>query len=367
MGWGRVWCALGMAAAAVAQTPPTGQPSTPPPTPLRPGLYLVNVVHGWDEYIGPYSNPSIDPEGRLLYADDGRGHLVRWRLDSLETAPEVFANPPAKEPGYRFAVAAPKGGLVAAFQAFPVEQPGSNRARVAVSFLTRDGKRIAGGLPLFITSTRYNGAAAVAWRPDGQQAAFCLATGNSLPGAYVFRPSNRQWVRVRDLSPVEGAPDWPLAWQEGGRSLSELLGGKLVLRGGGDYAEYRALPTTARYHTWIDMDSLLLADPKAGLSVIDVEGKTKSTIAGWPGPVAGVGNASLPVVHAHGLAWIRAVAPGPQAGTLRYAVHYARHGEREGADVFTFTAHTAYALGNAGPVWHPDKAVVFVSVPRLAQ
>jgi len=54
-----------------------------------------------------------------------------------------------------------------AFQAFRSDDPRDLRVRVAVSFLNREGKRIAGGLPLYYATQRYNGAATIAWRPDG--------------------------------------------------------------------------------------------------------------------------------------------------------------------------------------------------------
>jgi hypothetical protein len=357
------WCAEPAPTPAPVPTPGATPDATPAPDVAapKPGLHLIHATSGEDEYLGPYYNPSVDPANKLVYADDGRGSLWRWSLDDLTADPVCFAAPPPQEPGYRFPVAAPAGGLVAAFQAWRPDLP-TARKRVAVSFLRPDGKRIAGGLPLFFTDGRYNGALSIAWKPGGELVAFYLTVGVDTPGLYVFRPSDKYWVRGGGTPATYGQPQGRLQWQPDGRSLSEATPGHLVLRGGANFVPYGKIDTAATLHTWLDGETLLLHDPDRGLVEVDISGAVKGTIGGWPGPLGGDGNATLAVVQGRRLAWIRALATDG-AGRVDYGLYVAVLGAAAGNDVFRFTAHTGYAWGNAGPVWLPDKDALLVSVP----
>lgn len=330
---------------------------TPPPA---AGLHLVSLDEGTSQNLGRYANPSVDPVGKWLYADDLRGNIVRWRLDALSAAPEVFVAAPKDGPGYRFPVCAPKGGMVAVFQAMGVKYARDTNKRVAVSFMSRDGKLLAGPLPLYLTSDRYNGARSIAWHPAGELVAFYLTTGNSAPGLYVFRPASKYWQKAHTLTGAEGAADGRVQWSTDGRTLSEATPDGLILRGGADYAEYRKLTNPFRAHTWQDMDTLLLHTDD-GLVRTAVDGGALGTIAGWPG--ANVGNAGLASASAAGLLWLRATGAGAKAGTLRYALHQVPAGKSAGADAFFFEANAGYTRGNAEPVWMPGKRAAFVTVP----
>jgi hypothetical protein len=363
-----LWAVVALAATAVlAADPPAGlsQPKAGL-SQLKAGLHLIDLGNGDDQYLGPYYNPSVDPQHALLYADDDHGTLVRWSLAKLGEGPQVFARPPARQPGWRFPVAASDGGCVAAFQAYPVKEPAGVKARIAVTFMDQSGRRLSGDLPLYYADDRWNGAASLAWRPTGELAAFYLTVGNSLPGLYVFRPSDKNWVRVHGLDaatgPASGKADGALQWETGGRCLSELAGGQVHLLGGAAYAEYGHFAATAVAHTWLDMDTLVLADPAAGLLKVDIGGQPQGTVSGWPGAVAGDGNASAPVAQSGRLAWVAAMVANAD-GSLRYVLRDATAGAATAKDVLSFDARPGYARGNAGPVWHPNKDAVFLSVP----
>ncbi|MBI5831372.1 MAG: hypothetical protein HZB16_03560 [Armatimonadetes bacterium] len=339
-------CAL----AALGQTPP----------PPASGLHVVSLEDGTSANLGRYANPSVDPQGKWLYADDTRGNIVRWRLDALGAAPTVFAAAPKGEPGYRFPVCAPAGGLVAAFQAYAAKGPNGADLRVAVSFLDNSGRRIAGGLPLFYAKGRYNGARAIAWHPAGELVAFYLTVGNSGPGLYVFRPSTKYWQQAHSLTGGEGSADGRVQWSTDGRTLSEGTPEGLVLRGGSDYAKYRTLDNPFVAHTWQDMDTLLL-HTDAGLMQTAVDGGKLGTIPGWPG--TDVANAGLASASASGLMWLRVAGTGAKTGVLRYALHYVPSGKAAGSDVFSFDGNAGYTRGLAEPVWLPGKRAAVVTVP----
>ncbi len=347
---------LALVSVAMAQVPS-------PTVPLASsGLHLVSLDTGTSQNLGRYANPSVDPEGKWLYADDLRGHIVRWKLGAVDAAPTVFASAPAGEPGYRFPVCAPVGGMVAAFQAYSAKGPGGADLRVAVSFLNRDGKRVAGGLPLFYAKGRYNGARAVAWHPAGELVAFYLTAGNSDPALYVFRPtdSRKYWQKAHALTGSEGAANGRVQWSTDGRTLSEATPEGLVLRGGSDYAKYRTIELPFLAHTWQDMDTILL-HTDAGLVQTAVDGGRLGTIAGWPG--TDPANAGLAASVPAGLQWLRVTGPGAKPGQLRYAIHYVPAGKTSGKDAFWFDANAGYTQGNAEPVWLPGTRTVFVSVP----
>lgn len=342
-------CLFCCALLATAQTPPPAA-----------GLHLVSFDDGSSQNLGRYANPSVDPQGKWLYADDLKGNIVRWKLDALSAPPSVFAAAPAGQPGYRFPVCAPKGGMVAIFQAMGVKYARDTNRRVAVSFLGRDGKLLAGPLPLFLLAERYNGARAVAWHPAGDLAAFYLTTGNSAPGLYVFRPANKYWQKAHALTGTEGSADGRVQWSTDGRTLSEATAEGLILRGGADYAEYRKLSNPFLAHTWQDMDTLLLHTAE-GLRRTAVDGSGLGQVAGWPGAQAD--QAGLATAAPAGLIWLRASGAGAKAGTLRYALHFVAAGKTAGSDVFAFEGNAGYTRGNAEPVWMPGKRAAFVTVP----
>lgn len=336
----------------------------------EPGLYAIDVETGRWQRLGAYQHPSIDLEGRRLYADNGRGVLVRWPLGRTFERPEVFAKPGKDargrpEPGYKIPLAAPKGGLVAAVREFLVERGGY--VRVCLDILDADGARIRGPLPLFGVQDLYSPAGIAAWHPDGQKIAFELSEGTARHGLYVFHPANKYWVLVKDYErgPDEDRP--VLQWQPNGRSLSHIAGGFLVLRGGSEYAPYRRLKTDARRHVWLDDETIALLDPQVGLSLRYIEGAERGTIPGWGGgPLGGAAdaNSSLPAVGRGGYAWV--TPAGADLAELRL-VFAPRADPGAGRVLATFRrGDDAYSLIEAGPVWHPEDPLLFLVVPSPA-
>lgn len=317
-------------------------------------LYAVNVENAQAVNLGGFFNAAVDPANRRLYADNGRGVVVRWSLDNLSAQREIFARAPGSAnpdfvPGYGMPHPAPQGGLVAVFQGYP--QRGQPR-RVTASWLDATGQVIAGPLPITRTDGVFQPDRAFAWQPLGERVALEVTEGQHEEGygLYVFEPKTDYWVKAREAQP--GGEQ--LAWQPGeGLLLSVLFlnGGRLAQRGGADYGKLRDVDLS-RYnpqsHAWLDMESILVVGSQ-GLAVADFEsGDLKQAVQG-----AQIDQASRLAVGPHGVAWCEVEGD-------RINVWHWPGGQENARRIFSMVA----PVGNRvppKPAWHPADPVLYVA------
>ncbi|MCC7492326.1 MAG: hypothetical protein IT204_08280 [Fimbriimonadaceae bacterium] len=332
-------------------------PAAPPAT----GLWQVDLATGAATRLGGYRGPSIDPVGRYLYADDRRGNLVRWSLESVGGAPQVVVRTEPGEPPWMFPQAAPAGGLLAATRLDRFRDTAGERVRVTLGvFDAQTGQQLAGPLPLCLAKDIPHPTLAAVWHPNGETLAFWITEGRPAPGLYLFSPRTRDWYKAN----ASAAPPRPLPvlrFQPNGRSLSYVEGPRLVLRGGASYGVFRSFEVTQPLHTWIDDEQLGLLDPQQGITLLDLEGHRGRRLTAWRGSTPF--DSSLPASLAGDLLWV-GPAPGATAGQLGL---WTAPAGGDGKLVWTFPAgRLPYARVCAAPVRVAATNLAFVEVPGEA-
>ncbi len=318
------------------------------------GVYRVEANTGRVDYVGPYRYPSVSPDSRLLYADDGQGGIVCWPLDTPSGAPRVFLTTPVGEPRRAVPLAAPAGGHVALTRLM-----GERGAlRVTLEVYDRSGTRQAGPLPLFAAATCHNRNLAAAWHPEGDRLAFCVAAGRPRPGVYVMTTPDHNWVQATTLGRPLPNPLPVLRWQPDGRSLSLVLHGQLQIRSGAPYEVLHSWPVSGWLHTWLDGDGPALLDAAAGMVLHDLAGNVRRSLPFWR--AASADQLSLPVANAAGVAWVGPASETPQ----RHSLYYLPKGVDSVRELLSFApGRQPYGRQAGGPVWQADQAVLFVDVP----
>ncbi len=327
--------------------------------PPRPGLYATATETRATRFLGPYRFPTADCENRLLYAVDAAGKVVRWRFDELGGVPWTYAQAAEGEPPYAYPLAAPAGGLVAVAQVYPVPNAWKPEyQRVALSILDAEGRRIAGPLPLCRAELVARPGLPAAWHPRGGSLAFFITEGDPLPGLYVMEAKTRKWVLADRLTGPPPQPLPTLLWHPGGRLLSLLYGGELVLRGGGAYAVYRHWPAVAAAHCWLDADTIALLDPTTGITLRGLDGGDLGRIDAWRATSAD--ELSLPSSNKHGTAWF---GP-PPADARRLALQFRPKTTAEVGSLLDFPrGEQPYGSTAARPIWLGDDATIVYEVP----
>lgn len=174
--------ALLLALAALA-LPPEGE-----------GLYAVNPTTAARQYLGSYYHPAVDGDFQWLYADNGRGTIVRWPLDRLNTPRQIFAGAGARLHGHLWApIPAPEGGRVAV--AANTVQDGYQR--VSLYVLTPDGQRERGPIPLYGAQETTNPHQSFDWSPDGTWLALAITEEAQRPaGVYIYSLETNDWLAL---------------------------------------------------------------------------------------------------------------------------------------------------------------------------
>ncbi|MBI2302227.1 MAG: hypothetical protein HYU66_25270 [Armatimonadetes bacterium] len=333
---------------------------------LAPGtLYAVDLKTGAATPLGAYRGPSVDPANRLLYAVDAAGNLVRWSIDKLEDGSTAFVTPQEKEPPFRVALAAPRGGLVAAVREYIDRERDGTFTRVCLDVFDSEGKPVAGPVPLFEKAGPYEVARAAAWRSTGDLLALAIHAGKDPHALCVLDPVTKALVRFISLS-GRGTDPYPLfRWQPDGRLLSFVNRGELILRGGSAYALFRKMPAPGERHCWLDSDHLALLDLERGFLLRSVEGTDKGTIPGWANGPESAPDTTVPVLGGLGVAW---VTTADDAGKLQ--LRWLPADARDKGTVLgpTFArAGLPYTQQEIGPCWHPDQPVVYLATGREAK
>lgn len=162
------------------------------------GLYAVGIETESRQYLGSYYRPGVEAEGRWLYADNGRGTIVRWSLDRLTAPRAVFASAASGLHGYLWSpVPAPAGGrvVVAANTVRGDEWGGYQRTSLYV--LTPDGQRERGPIPLYGAQEATNPRQSFDWSPDGEWLALSITEEAQRPvGVYIYSLYTNNWLAL---------------------------------------------------------------------------------------------------------------------------------------------------------------------------